>query len=155
MKKIFSILIFIIWFTLLFLTYKHYSFNTDIIWKIEQQRREHLILFPKIAKVIHNKGVFFSQLVFENYLSYFSPPAFFCCNQPLILELIMLILFYGGIFILFRSNSKEAKITLSWNLLYPLFIALSLKPPSIILLLPLLIPTSGFLVYNYYKHYLS
>lgn len=90
MKKVFIYIILIItilWLILFSYAYKNYQFSTDAIWKIEQQRREHAYLFPFVAKFIHNKGFYFSYAVFENYLSYYSPSTFFCCNQPLVLEL--------------------------------------------------------------------
>ncbi|MDD5415779.1 MAG: hypothetical protein PHE48_02095 [Candidatus Daviesbacteria bacterium] len=159
MKKVFIyiILIFtILWLILFLFAYKrslneNYQFSADTIWKIEQQRREHTYLFPFVAKFIHNKGFYFSYTVFENYLSYYSPSIFFCCNQPLVLELVILLMFYGGAFILLREVSKLVKAILFWILAYPIFLSLMLWPPSLVLALPIIIPASGILVYSLYK----
>jgi len=154
MKKVFiyTILIFtILWLILFLFAFKNYQFSTDAIWKIEQQRREHTYLFPFVAKFIHNKGFYFSYMVFENYLSYYSPSTFFCCNQPLIAELVILIMFYGGAFILLKETSKLVKTILFWILAYPIFLSLTLWQPSFLLALPVIVPVSGILIYGLYK----
>ncbi|MCL4418371.1 MAG: hypothetical protein M1365_17085 [Actinobacteria bacterium] len=63
--------------TLLLFSFKAFKFNSDAIWKIEEQRREHVYLFPTVAIFIHNKGSFFVYTVLENYLSYLLPVIFF------------------------------------------------------------------------------
>lgn len=154
MKKAFIYLILmttILWLVLFLFAYKKYQFGTDAIWKVEQQRREHVYLFPFIAKFIHNKGFYFSYSVFENYLSYYSPSTFFCCNQPLILELITLLTFYGGVLILLKTSTTIELVMLSWILVYPIFLSPALLSPSLLLLLPLVIPTTGFFIYTLYR----
>lgn len=153
MKKVFiyiTLIITVLWLVLFLFAFKNYQFSTDAIWKIEQQRREHVYLFPSVAKFIHNKGFYFSYAVFENYLSYYSPSIFFCCNQPLVLESVILLMFYGGIFILLREASKIVKIILFWTLAYPMFLSLMLQTPSLLLILPILVPAAGILIYSLY-----
>ena len=92
-SKYIILIIPILWLILFLFAYKNYQFGTDAIWKIEQQRREHTYIFPFVAKFIHNKGFYFSYKVFENYLSYYSPSSFLSFNQPLVLEIIILMIF--------------------------------------------------------------
>lgn len=153
MKKIsISILILtLLWLILFLAALKNFQFSNDAIWKIEQQRREHAYIFPSLSKFIHNKGTYFGYSIFENYLSYYSPSSLFCCNQPLILELITLVMFYGGIFILLKISTKLAKIVLFWILFYPLFTALTLQPLKTSLLLPLIAASSGIFISTLYR----
>ncbi len=130
MKKIF-ILISILWLALFLFSYKNYQFSADAIWKIEQQRREHVYLLPFIARLLHNKASYFIYAVFENFLSYCSP----------------LIIFYLGVFYLLRDTSKIAKIVLFWMIVYPLFATLTLLPQTFLLLAPIIFPVSGILIY--------
>lgn len=153
MKKIsISILILIlIWLILFLAALQNFQFSNDAIWKIEQQRREHAYIFPSLSKFIHNKGTYFGYSIFENYLSYYSPSSLFCCNQPLILEFITLIIFYGGIFILLKTNTKLAKIVLFWILVHPLFTALTPQQLTTSLLLLLIAAPSGIFIYTLYR----
>lgn len=151
MKKLFIPVILIsilLWLILFLYAFKNYRFNSDAIWKIEEQRREHVYTLPSMAKFIHNKGIYFTLAVFENYLYFLSPSVFFYCNLPLLLGVFACVIFYSGIFVMLKSSSKLAKMVLLWTLLYPAFIALLLLGPSPLLLLPLLIPASGFLIYH-------
>ncbi len=133
--------------------FKNYKFNSGDIWKIEEQIREHVFLFPQTARLIHNKGFYLSDLIFENYLSYFSPSTFFCCSQFLILNLVTLIGFYGGFFVSLKVNSKPTKIILFWILVYPLFPSLILKQPSLLFMLPVIIPLSVIFLYSLFKNF--
>lgn len=146
MKKFF-ILISILWLGLFLVSFESYNFSADALWKIEQQRREHVYVFPFVGRFIHNKGSYFSYKVFENYLAYYSPSTFFCCNQPLLLEVLSLVIFNGGIFILLKTRSKLSQAVISWILIYPLFVSLTFNTPTFLLLLPQLVPLFGSLVY--------
>ncbi|MCL5070962.1 MAG: hypothetical protein M1308_08715 [Actinobacteria bacterium] len=136
---------------LLFLiSLKSFSFNTDIIWKIEEQRREHVYSFSSSARLIHNKGSYAGSAVIDNYLSYYSPSVFFCCGRSLV-GFIILIFFYGALYILLKHSSLPARIALASFLIYPLFLALMFQKPSFILMLPLIILTSGVVIYSLYS----
>jgi hypothetical protein len=142
MKKASKYIILIIPILLLILflfAYKNYQFGTDAIWKIEQQRREHTYIFPFVAKFIHNKGFYFSYKVFEKFLSF---------TQPLLLEIIILMIFYEGFFVLLSKSSKLSHVVLSWILVYPLFPSLMLREPSFLLMLPIIFPVFLILMHS-------
>lgn len=150
-KKLIIIVIIPVLSLILFsFTFKNFTFNTDAVWKIEEQRREHVYLLPFIAGFIHNKVSYAGLSVLENYLSYYSPSSFYCCNQPAI-GLSILIIFYAALFTLLKYNSAAARVTLLWTLIYPVFPSLMLYKTTFLLLLPLIIPVSGFAIYAFIK----
>jgi hypothetical protein len=153
MKKIVVLIVLalvLIWLIQFLHLYKNYQFTSDVIWKIEQQRREHINMFPSIGRVIHNKGSFLSYTVLETYFSYYSPSTFFCCNIPLALGLLISIMFYGGFYLLLKRNLGPVKVVLSWIMIYPAFMAFSLRPPSILTIFPMIIPSIGVLLNSLY-----
>lgn len=133
---------------------KNYQFSIDAIGKIEEQRREHVYYLSSISRVLHNKGVYLSYQILENYLSYFTPATFFCCFHILV-ALPILFTFYWGFFILLNTNSSIGKKILLWVLIYPIFPALTLKAPTLLLLLPLIIPTFGISIYRLFMVWLD
>lgn len=145
-KLIIAFIVLVLSLILFSSTLKNFTFNPDIVWKIEEQRREHLYSLTLIAKYIHNKASYVSLSVLENYLSYYSPSTFFCCNQPVI-ESLILIIFYSAFFILLRYNSAFIRVTLLWILIYPIFPSLMLYRTTFFSLLPLIIPASGVVIY--------
>lgn len=139
------ILIFVLIFLLpIIFAYQSYQFNVDDIWKIEEQRREHLIWLPFLGKVLHNKGSYFAIIILENYLSFYSPSIFYCCDNSPITGSILLVTFYFGTYLILKSNFKGVNLIVAWILIYPIFPSLMLLSTSYLLLAPLIIPTAFY-----------
>lgn len=115
-----------------FYTFRNFNFSLDVIWKIEEQRREHIHSLSSVSTFLHNKVSYVAYLMLETYLSYLSPSAFFCCGSHFVITIVILILFYMGLFYALRSISQKMRFFLMWIIIYPIIPALILQKPSLL-----------------------
>jgi len=97
---------------------------------------------PVLAKLIHNRPIFFVTTVAKNYLSYFSPAFFYQTwgsqyqfaipGQNLLSLPVFLLVIIGLIFIFknIRQSGRNVQFLLAWLLLSPLAASLTIDPPQ-------------------------
>lgn len=72
LKKILAGLIFLVLTMTTFLSYKNFKFDSVAIFKIEEQRREHIYNLAAFSRIVHNKATYFIYRTLEQYLDYFT-----------------------------------------------------------------------------------
>ena len=139
--KLQMIIIFIILFVfVLFQYFKSFHFNQDMIWRIDEKRREHLFFLFKESRLIHNKFLFFIDIIIGIYLQYLSPLTLFSQTSSFVINLLLLGLFFNGVTIYLKSKLKMKKILGVWVLIYPAFSALNINYPDKYSIIPITVP---------------
>jgi len=113
--------------------------SESAVFQIGERRTSSILPLP-LAKLIHNRPVFFTGTIVKNYFSYFSPTFFnqvkgvqsqFAVPSSNLLTFTGMVLFFVGLFfILSNLNSKKNKFLFGWLLLSPLAAALTIDPPQ-------------------------
>lgn len=130
---------------LFFSSFRSYSFGIDAVYKIEEQRREHINFLFGESAIYHNKLFYFINKAIDIYLQHLSPSTIFSINIfPF--SIIIFLAFYYGIFLILRSKSKYKNALLYWLLLAPLLLTSISQKPSFLSLYLLQAPILGFLI---------
>ena len=139
-KLLFVLMLTILYGLLFFRAYLNFHFNQDMVWRIDEQRREHLNLYFQESRIIHNKLVSFLYLVINIYLMSLSPITLFSQTPIFIVNLIIFGFFIFGVVRFLRSNIQMKKIFIIWVFLYPALLGLNTRLPNEILILPITLP---------------
>lgn len=130
-----------------FYSFKNYSFGIDAVYKIEEQRREHVNFLFKESALYHNKLFYFVNKTIDIYLQYLSPSAIFSVNVFPV-SIINFIIFCYGIFIILVSKKTYKNALLYLLLVTPLLPASMLLKPSLLSLYLFQAPVFVFLIIN-------
>lgn len=144
--SVFSITILVLSFS----SFRVYKFGTDAIYKIEEQRREHINFLFKESAIYHNKLFYFVNKTIAIYLQYLSPSAIFSVNVFPV-SIINFIIFCYGIFAILASKKTYKNALLYWLLVAPLLPASMSLEPSLFSLYLFQIPVFSFIIISILK----
>lgn len=133
-----------------FYSFRSYNFGIDAIYKIEEQRREHINFLFRESEIFHNKFFYFVNKITYVYLQYLSPSTIFSVNVFPV-SIINFIIFCYGIFVILVSKNTYKNALLYWFLVAPLLPASMLLEPSLFSLYLFQAPVFSFLIINILK----
>lgn len=126
-------------------SFAHLQFNLDAIYKINEQRGEHVNFFFKESYVFHNKFSYFINIITTIYLEYLSPSTIFLIYHFPV-SIIISITFYYGVFAILKSRNAYRIILLYWMIITPLFLALLLQKPYLLSMIIFQLPIFIFFI---------